>query len=117
MDVVSNALNGALRVLYNNAAGLGNHWLAVKLVGTRANRDGQGAVLVLETASGLKQWQYATTCSSYLSAQDARVHVGLGSESGAARLEVRRPGGVTQVLKNVAGDRILTVTGPNGTAP
>jgi hypothetical protein len=111
LDVVINVLNGSPRLLYNSVAELGNHWLVIKLVGTVSNRDGQGAVVVAQGASGLKQWQYATTCGSYLSAQDPRVHFGLGSDE-SARIEVRWPSGICQILENVRTNQILTVTEP-----
>ena len=117
MDVVVNVLNGSPRILYNNAAKLGNHWLLIKLVGTVSNRDGQGATVVLETTSGPKQWQYATTCGSYLAAHDPRVHFGLGADQSATRIEVRWPSGIRQVLENVKADRVLTVTEPRKGSP
>ena len=118
IDVVINVLNGSPRLLYNNASKLGNHWLLIKLVGTVSNRDGQGAVVALEGSSGLKQWQYATTCGSYLAAHDPRVHFGLGADRSAARIEIRWPSGIRQVLENVKADQILTVTEPRkGPAP
>jgi len=112
LDVVMNVLNGSPRLLYNSAARLGNHWLTIKLVGTMSNRDGQGALVVAQGASGLKQWQYATTCGSYLSAQDPRVHFGLGNDE-SARIEVRWPSGIRQILENVRANQFLTVTEPS----
>ena len=55
-----------------------------------------------------KQWVYATTSGSYLSASDGRVHFGLGSDKEAA-VEIVWPGGKKQVLGHVAADRIVTV--------
>lgn len=112
IDVVINVLNGSPRLLYNNASKLGNHWLLIKLVGTVSNRDGQGSRVSVQGASGLKQWQYATTCGSYLAAHDPRVHFGLGGDEGAARIEVRWPSGILQVLENVKSNQILTLTEP-----
>ena len=117
IDVIINVLNGSPRLLYSNASKLGNHWLAIKLVGTVSNRDGQGAVVLLQGTSGFKQWQYASTCGSYLAAHDPRVHFGLGEDERAAKIEVRWPSGIRQVLENVKSNQILTVTEPprNGT--
>jgi len=112
IDVVINVLNGSPRLLYNSASKLGNHWLVIKLVGAVSNRDGQGARVSVEGASGMKQWQYATRCGSYLAAHDPRVHFGLGGEEGAVRVEVRWPSGIRQVLENVKSNQILTVTEP-----
>lgn len=117
MDVVINVLNGSPRLLYNNASELGNHWLVIRLVGTVSNRDGQGARVKVTGASGLTQWHYATTCGSYLAAHDPRVHFGLGADERAARVEIRWPSGICQVLENVKSNQILTVTEPPKGAP
>ena len=83
-----------------------NHWLTLKLSGTRSNRDGIGAKVRIG-----RQWVYATTSGSYLSASDARVHFGLGSDSHAT-VEIFWPGGKRQVLEHVDADRIITVKEP-----
>jgi hypothetical protein len=84
----------------------------IKLAGTVSNRDGQGASIRVEGDSGLKQWQYATRCGSYLAAHDPRVHLGLGADERAARVEIRWPSGILQVLENVKSNQILAVTEP-----
>lgn len=83
-----------------------NHWLTLKLVGTRSNRDGMGA-----KARAGKQWAYATTAGSYLSASDGRVHFGLGAET-RVDVEIVWPSHQWQVLQGVAADQILTVKEP-----
>ena len=83
--------------------GTGGHWLTLKLVGTRANRDGAGAKVRVG-----KQWAYATTSGGYLSANDGRVHFGLGAEQ-RVTVEVVWPGGKRQALENVAADQIVIV--------
>ena len=55
-----------------------------------------------------KQWAYATTSGSYLSASDGRVHFGLGSAT-EATVEIAWPSGKRQSLEKVAADRIVTV--------
>jgi enediyne biosynthesis protein E4 len=101
MDVVISVLGGHPLVLLNR--GGRNHWLTVKLVGTRGNRDGIGAKVRVG-----EQWGYATTSGSYQSAGDPRVHFGLGAARHAT-VEILWPGGRKQILENVAADRILTV--------
>jgi enediyne biosynthesis protein E4 len=101
MDVVVSVLGGRPLVLLNR--GKASHWLALNLIGTRANRDGIGAKVRIG-----KQWAYTTTAGGYLSASDARVHFGLGAVT-KATVEIVWPGGKRQVLENVAADRILTV--------
>ena len=48
----------------------------------------------------------------FLSSSDPRVHIGLGPETRAASIEVRRPGGGTITLKDVAADQFLTIREP-----
>jgi enediyne biosynthesis protein E4 len=86
-----------------------NHWLIVDVVGTRSNRDGIGAQLVLRTADGKQQYGLVSGAGSYLSANDKRVHFGLGNMSIAKLLEIYWPSGLTQVLTNIRADQILVV--------
>jgi len=50
-----------------------------------------------------------TTGSSYLSASDKRVHVGLGGDAVARRITVRWPSGLAQTLRDVPANRALTL--------
>lgn len=101
LDVVVSVLGEAPLILMNR--GGHGHWLILKLVGVHGNRDGAGALVRIG-----KQWVYATTSGSYLSASDGRVHFGLGAAT-AADVEIVWPGGKRQVLEHVAADRIVTV--------
>ena len=60
--------------------GIGANWLSLSTAGTRSNRDGLGATITVIGESGLTQHFSVTTGSSYLSASDKRVHVGLGRD-------------------------------------
>jgi hypothetical protein len=105
------ATNGEPLHIIHNETPTSNHWLTLKLVGHRSNRDGIGAEVKLVTAKG-PQWVTATTASSYLSSSDKRVHFGLGSETTAQLVEIRWPSGIVQTLKDVRGDQILQVDEP-----
>ena len=116
LDVVMAVLNDFPLVLYSNASELGNHWLQVKLTGagsttTGSNREGQGATIKLR-AGGKLQWSYATTAGSYLSANDARVHFGLGGSDVVEWMEVLWPSGAKQTLTDLRADQIVTVAEP-----
>lgn len=104
MDVVVSVLGG--RPLVIRGKPNSNHWLTLKLIGTHSNRDGQGARVRIG-----KQWGYATTSGSYLSASDGRVHFGLGAQTHAG-VEIFWPSGKHQTLENVASDRVITVKEP-----
>jgi hypothetical protein len=110
VDVVVAAIGEPPAVLYNVSSG--GHWLALRLRGTSSNRDGLGARIRLTGASGRVQHNHVTTSVGYNSSSDLRVHFGLGADTAAREIEIRWPGGATQVLKNVAADQILEVTEP-----
>jgi len=104
LDAVVAVLGG--RPLILRSAPNTNHWLTLKLIGTRSNRDGIGA-----RVSAGKQWAYCTTSGSYLSASDPRVHFGLGSEA-RSTVEILWPSGRRQRIPDLAADRIVTVKEP-----
>ncbi len=85
-----------------------NHSILVKTIGTRSNRDGIGAEVKV-VSGNLTQYDTVRSGGSYLSSSDLRLHFGLGSRTAIERLEVRWPGGQTEVIKNPPVDRILTV--------
>jgi enediyne biosynthesis protein E4 len=103
-DVVMTALGQPLQVFMN--AGGKQHWLMVKLRGTRSNRDGLGARVRVNG-----QTRFVTTAGSYLSASDKRVHFGLGAAA-IAKVEVVWPSGTHQALNDVHADQLLEVTEP-----
>lgn len=103
-DVVMNVLGGRPEIFYNRERGA--HWLTLTLIGTRSNRDGIGARVVVNG-----QTQNVTTAGSYLSASDKRVHFGLGNSTSAS-VDVFWPSGVRQTLKDVKADQFLKVQEP-----
>ena len=98
--------------LFRNDGGNRNHWLSVKLSGTKSNRDGIGAVVRLESASG-KQWSMVRSGSSYCSQSDLALTFGLGKDT-AATLVVEWPSGAKQQIGKVAGDQFLTIDEERG---
>lgn len=111
VDVVTTALNEPVELFQNQTSGAG-HWLSVRLVGARSNRDGLGAQLKLTLASGARLFNQATTSVGYASSSDRRVHFGLGKETSVKSLEIRWPSGAVQVLTQVMADRVLEVKEP-----
>ena len=110
MDAVVTTNGGPVHVLRNETE-TSNHWLTLKLVGHKSNRDGLGSVVKVVTSKG-PQWVSVTTASGYLSASDSRAHFGLGADAVAAKIEIRWPSGILQVLTNVPADQILKVSEP-----
>jgi hypothetical protein len=110
LDAVVTSNDGPVYILHNETPTY-NHWLTLKLVGHRSNRDAIGAAVKLVTASGT-QFATVSTAGSYLSSSDKRVHFGLGAESAARTFEIRWPSGILQTLNDVRADQILQVDEP-----
>ena len=110
MDAVVTALDEAVEV-WRNVSPAPNHWLAVRVIGTKSNRDGIGAELTLTAPSGVRH-SHVNTAVGYGGASDVRVHFGLGKDEKVTKLEVRWPSGVKQVLENLAADELVVVTEP-----
>jgi enediyne biosynthesis protein E4 len=108
LDVLITANGGAARLLRNDG-GNRNHYLRVKTVGTKSNRDGIGARVMLTTAAGTKPWGLVKTGSSYASQSELPLTFGLGTATRVPRVEITWPSGQTDVLTNVAADRTVTV--------
>ncbi len=94
--------------LLHNVSPAAGHWLSIKLVGAKTNRDGIGARVEV-TAGGRKQQVERVAGSGYLSQDDARLHVGLGTASKADTVTITWPSGKIQTLRGVTADRVLTV--------
>src|SRR5436305_7393312 len=112
MDVVMTVLGDRPVVFRNRATPgqrAGQHWLTIGLKGTRSNRDGFGARLLVNGQS-----QYASSAGSYLSASDKRVHFGLGAATSAS-VEVVWPSGTRQKMSEVPADQFLNVVEPERT--
>jgi enediyne biosynthesis protein E4 len=104
IDVVTTIL-GRPPQLFMNRGG-SSHWLTITLRGTRSNRDGLGARVVVNG-----QVRFATTAGSYESASDKRLHFGLG-DAKSVKGEVFWPSGEHQVLNDLAVDRFVEVREP-----
>jgi hypothetical protein len=110
LDVLIATNNGPAH-LYRNDGGNANHWLSVKLEGTRCNRNGIGAVVRVTSAGGT-QWQAVHSGSSYCSASDLALTFGLGQDQKATRVEIDWPGGTRQTLTDVLAGQHLVVREP-----
>jgi hypothetical protein len=109
VDVLVVNEEGPPLLLHNEAERSGHHWLGVRLVGTRSNRDGIGARVTV-TAGGRRLTRDQQMAGGYLSAHDPRLHFGLGDAARVERIEVRWPDGSRDTMKNVAADRYVTIT-------
>jgi len=93
----------------NNA----NHRVLFKLEGTKSNRAAIGARVTVH-AGGMTQFDEVRGGGSYLSQNDLRLHFGLGGATKMELVEVRWPSGKTENYKEVAADKIYTVTEGQG---
>jgi hypothetical protein len=111
--VINNS--GAKPLLLVNEAANKNHWIGISSVGTRSNRDGIGANVIV--FAGDKKWaQEVRSGSSYLSSSDLRLHFGLGAASKIDRVEIDWPSGLKESFSAPSVDRILTLTEGTGAA-
>jgi hypothetical protein len=93
--------------LLRNDGGNRNHWLSIRLAGTRSNRDGLGAVVRVESNGG-KQWNMVRSGSSYCSQSDLALTFGLGPDA-TASVDVVWPSGARQQFKNVAANQRVLI--------
>jgi hypothetical protein len=119
IDVVINPIDGP-PVLLRNVNPDHHHWVEVQLVGggktassPGSPRDATCATAYL-TANGMRQRQDVLASGSYISANDRRLHFGLGDAANAGTLEIHWPSGSRETVKLPAVDRIYTITEGEG---
>ncbi len=115
MDAVVVNMDDTLTLLHNTSPSA-HHWLTVRTIGARSNRDGIGARVRLR-AGGREQVREVKTSGSFASASDPRVHFGLGPASKIESLEVKWPSGTVQTFTDVPGDRVILVHEEKGLPP
>ncbi len=107
LDVlVSN--NGQTPQLLRNEGGDANHWLEIFLIGTRSNRDGVGARVRI-SLGGSVVYDQRKGGMSYQSAQDPRLHFGLGNRTEVDSVEIQWPSGITTKLGKLRCDQIIAI--------
>jgi hypothetical protein len=101
--------NAGPAYLFHNEGG-SNHSLRLKLVGTKSNRDGIGAVVHLTSGDNKdKQWKMLRSGSSYLSQSELVLTFGLGTQTKADSVEIQWPSGQVDKLSNVNAGQTVTV--------
>jgi hypothetical protein len=93
--------------LLRNDAPAGNHWIKVRLEGTKSNRSAIGS-RVLVHFGGKVQAQCVTSQCSFLSVNDPRLHFGLGAPS-KATVEIHWPTGASETFADLAADQLVTI--------
>jgi hypothetical protein len=90
-----------------------NHWIKVKLEGTKSNRSAIGAIVSL-TAGGMTQTDAVLSQSSYISSNDRRLHFGLGAADHVDRFTVRWPSGAIEQFPGVAAGGLVRLIEGSG---
>ena len=111
-DLLVSVLDGSPLLLRNQTAPRG-HWLRIKTVGTRSNRDGFGARVEI-TAGGMTQTAEVRANSSFESASDPRVHFGLGEATKVESIVIHWPSGIVDRMGPEAADQELVIKEANG---
>jgi hypothetical protein len=111
LDILIVNLNEPPSLLRNDLRGE-NRWLKLRLVGTKSNRSAIGA-RVLVRYGGKVQAQAVMSQSSYFSANDPRLHFGLGS-SKTADIDIYWPNGNLEHFKNIAANLLVTIVEGKG---
>lgn len=109
------AVNNDAPILLRNNAGRENHWLGVKLVGKKANRDAVGAKIVYKSGE-LQRTREKVGGGSYLSSHDPRVVLGIGARTSMDWIEIRWPLPSARVdrFENPPIDRYITIVEGEG---
>ncbi len=107
IDIAVSAL-GEPAELWQNISPEVNHWLMLRLIGSRSNRDGIGAIIRLGNQSN-----HVTTAVGYASSSPSTVHFGTGKLEKIEQIEIHWPSGIVQVLRNVVANQVLEVHEPS----
>jgi enediyne biosynthesis protein E4 len=112
LDILFSTSNGPARLLRNDG-GNRNHWVSIRTVGSKSNRDGIGAVVRIESASG-KQWNMVRSGSSYASQSDLALTFGLGGDTSVKTIQVEWPSGTKQNFTGVPANQFITIDESKG---
>ena len=93
----------------------GNHWLRIKTIGTKSNRDGYGTKVEV-MAGRVTYVDEVRSASSYVSASDSRLHFGLGKALTIDRIRVQWPSGIVDEVGATGVDRELVIVEGKGPA-
>ena len=111
MDVLIWNMNEPPSLLRNDVSG-GGHWLKVQLIGVKSNRSAIGTRVTARYGKHV-QAQEAVAQSSFYSANDRRLHFGLGPET-IVHLTMRWTNGAIETVANVAADQLVVIREGSG---
>jgi enediyne biosynthesis protein E4 len=114
VDILIVNLNEPPSLLRNDLQG-SQHWLKVKLIGSKSNRSAIGA-RVMVRYGGKIQAQELLSQSSFYSSNDPRLHFGLGTAT-LANLKIHWPSGAKEDYRSLPCDQLVTVREGTGVIP
>jgi hypothetical protein len=114
IDVLLTALDDLPTLLRNDTAG--GHWITLRLEGTRGNRSAIGAKVTFEVGTR-RQIVEVRSGGSYVSHNDTRAHVGLGTAAAVDRVSIRWPSGQVETSGRLAADRFYVAREGSGVQP
>jgi hypothetical protein len=114
MSAVVSNMNEPLSLLVNQVK-TENHWIGIKTIGTKSNRDGIGAKIRVQ-AGGRLHVDEVRSGSSFDSNNDMRVHFGLGKVAKIDWIEIRWPSGLMERFEGLALDKIHVLKEGSGKA-
>jgi hypothetical protein len=120
LDIVVANANGPVQLL-RNQIGSRNHSLQLLLHGRDSNRDAYGAIVTLQRKGHPPLRRRVGTDGSYLSANDPRVHFGLGTDPelkqmGPLNVQITWPDGYKESWEIAQIDRTVQVAEGGGKA-
>ena len=107
LDILVTNINDTPDLLRNDTP-TEQHWLSIKLVGKKSNRDGIGAKVTFQNGD-TRLLREVKSGASYLSQNPHRLLVGLGTTDQVDRVVVRWQSGIQDVLENVKCNQVLTI--------
>jgi hypothetical protein len=96
-------------ILYKNTEMTNKSWIKLQLVGTKSNRSGIGAMILINTADGIQSRQLNGTGGEFYSQGLAPIHFGLGNINVIDSITVYWPSGIVQKLDNISANQEITI--------
>ncbi len=112
IDLIVVNMNESPLLLRNDRSDT-NHWIMLKTIGRKSNRDGIGARVTVVSGKLQQIWEIKRTVGIY-SASDPRAHFGLGNYNKVDLLKVRWPSGKVQEFRDVKVDAHYVVDEEEG---
>jgi hypothetical protein len=118
VDVVVNCVNSVpqlLRCEFTSDATRNRNWIKIRTVGTKSNRAGIGARLIVtaqtdpKAAKPMVQIDEVRSGGSYYSQNDLRIHFGLDQAKKVDSVEIRWPSGAVDTLKDLPVNHLYVI--------